>query len=90
VPARYAVLEEFARECRATEEELIELHLRWIRADATAVSRAQDRSDGSDPEANAEVEPEPSTSVDAAAPAPAAVTTDGRWRRLSSRSHLRS
>ncbi|GAA2393807.1 helix-turn-helix transcriptional regulator [Streptomyces glaucosporus] len=35
VPARYAPVERLARLCGATEEELLELHRRWLRADAT-------------------------------------------------------
>ncbi|BAC72456.1 DNA-binding protein [Streptomyces avermitilis] len=34
VPADYAPVERFARVCRATPEELVELHRRWVRADA--------------------------------------------------------
>ncbi|WP_343245685.1 helix-turn-helix domain-containing protein [Streptomyces sp. SID4985] len=34
VPADYAVLSRFARLCRATPEELVELHRRWVLADA--------------------------------------------------------
>jgi len=34
VPTEYAPVERFARVCRATPEELIELHRRWILADA--------------------------------------------------------
>ncbi|MGW1712204.1 helix-turn-helix domain-containing protein [Streptomyces sp. NPDC002156] len=34
VPADYAPVERFARLCRATPEELVELHRRWILADA--------------------------------------------------------
>ncbi|WP_408055627.1 helix-turn-helix domain-containing protein, partial [Streptomyces apricus] len=34
VPADYAPVERFARVCRATPEELVELHRRWVLADA--------------------------------------------------------
>ncbi|MFS8204778.1 helix-turn-helix domain-containing protein [Streptomyces sp. CWNU-52B] len=34
VPADYAPVERFARACRATSEELVELHRRWVLADA--------------------------------------------------------
>ncbi|QKW28785.1 helix-turn-helix domain-containing protein [Streptomyces seoulensis] len=34
VPTDYAPVERFARVCRATPEELLELHRRWLRADA--------------------------------------------------------
>jgi transcriptional regulator with XRE-family HTH domain len=34
VPADYAPIERFARACKATPEELVELHRRWVLADA--------------------------------------------------------
>ncbi|WP_153182698.1 helix-turn-helix transcriptional regulator, partial [Streptomyces sp. E2N166] len=34
VPTEFAPVERLARVCRATPEELLELHRRWIRADA--------------------------------------------------------
>ncbi|WP_333745046.1 helix-turn-helix transcriptional regulator, partial [Streptomyces ardesiacus] len=34
VPVEFAPVERLARVCRATPEELLELHRRWIRADA--------------------------------------------------------
>ncbi|MEU0483892.1 helix-turn-helix transcriptional regulator [Streptosporangium sp. NPDC006013] len=35
VPPRFTVLEQFAKECRANQQELIELHRRWVRAQTT-------------------------------------------------------
>ncbi|MFJ9564593.1 helix-turn-helix domain-containing protein [Streptomyces fuscichromogenes] len=39
VPVDYAPVERLARLCRATQQELVELHRRWILADATRGSR---------------------------------------------------
>ncbi|MFJ4524684.1 helix-turn-helix domain-containing protein [Streptomyces sp. NPDC088810] len=41
VPVEYAPVERLARVCRATPEELVELHRRWILADAARGSRAE-------------------------------------------------
>jgi hypothetical protein len=40
VPVYYAPVERFARVCRATPEELVELHRRWVLADARRRQRA--------------------------------------------------
>ncbi|MFI9821139.1 helix-turn-helix domain-containing protein [Streptomyces sp. NPDC052013] len=40
VPTDYAPVERFARVCRATPEELVELHRRWVLADARRRQRA--------------------------------------------------
>ncbi|MCL8010911.1 helix-turn-helix transcriptional regulator [Streptomyces sp. AS02] len=40
VPVEYAPVERLARVCRATPQELVELHRRWILADASRGSRA--------------------------------------------------
>ncbi|MEW2253857.1 helix-turn-helix transcriptional regulator [Streptomyces sp. NPDC047869] len=40
VPTDYAPVERFARLCRATPEELVELHRRWVLADARRRQRA--------------------------------------------------
>ncbi|POX46275.1 transcriptional regulator [Streptomyces sp. Ru71] len=48
VPADYAPVERLARVCRATPEELLELHRRWVRADAlrgVKPARAEDPSE---------------------------------------------
>ncbi|MER7999397.1 helix-turn-helix domain-containing protein [Streptomyces sp. NPDC095613] len=41
VPNEYAPVERFARVCRATPQELVELHRRWILADAARAQRAE-------------------------------------------------
>ncbi|MEU6194436.1 helix-turn-helix transcriptional regulator [Streptomyces sp. NPDC047061] len=41
VPVEYAPVERLARVCRATPEELVELHRRWILADAARGSRGE-------------------------------------------------
>ncbi|MET7475992.1 helix-turn-helix domain-containing protein [Streptomyces sp. NPDC005648] len=41
VPVEYAPVERLARVCRATPDELVELHRRWILADAARGSRAE-------------------------------------------------
>ncbi|WP_062217313.1 helix-turn-helix transcriptional regulator [Streptomyces sp. NBRC 109706] len=61
LPPEFATVERFARQCRATPEELVELHRRWIAAD-TARERQRERRAAPDPE------PEPP----AAPPAPPA------------------
>ncbi|MFD9204282.1 helix-turn-helix domain-containing protein, partial [Streptomyces anthocyanicus] len=40
VPTDYAPVERFARVCRATPEELVELHRRWVLADARRKQKA--------------------------------------------------
>ncbi|ADI03705.1 DNA-binding protein [Streptomyces bingchenggensis BCW-1] len=49
VPNDYAPVERLARVCRATGEELVELHRRWILADAARVRRGPG-PDGTEPE----------------------------------------
>ena len=41
VPTDYAPVERFARVCRATPEELVELHRRWVLADARRGQKAE-------------------------------------------------
>ncbi|MFC9926918.1 helix-turn-helix domain-containing protein [Streptomyces sp. NPDC127190] len=48
VPVEYAPVERLARLCRATPEELVELHRRWILADASR-SRRTDQPPAPDP-----------------------------------------
>ncbi|WP_428935031.1 helix-turn-helix domain-containing protein [Streptomyces sp. ACT015] len=48
VPADYAPVERLARICRATSEELVELHRHWVLADAARVRRTE-RTDRSAP-----------------------------------------
>lgn len=72
VPTDYAPVERFARLCRATPEELVELHRRWVLADARrrqkaagggAKSPAEDEP-RSAPAAGAEVAEESGTATD--------------------------
>ncbi|MET8814376.1 helix-turn-helix transcriptional regulator [Streptomyces sp. NPDC004549] len=64
VPTDYAVLSRFARLCRATPEELVELHRRWVLADAA-------RERGRKPAADTPVEaPVADTPVEAPVEAP--------------------
>ncbi|MEU6371356.1 helix-turn-helix domain-containing protein [Streptomyces sp. NPDC046931] len=82
VPTDYAPVERLARLCRAAPEELVELHRRWVLADAarerksrTAAVREADAAEqeaGAGPEPESEPEPEPGgarTSAGPAAPA---------------------
>ncbi|MEU3984864.1 helix-turn-helix transcriptional regulator [Streptomyces sp. NPDC026672] len=62
VPVEYGPVERLARACRATPEELVELHRRWILADATR-GRGTDQTAG------------PAGGPTAPAPVPAAATT---------------
>ncbi|WP_093781366.1 helix-turn-helix transcriptional regulator [Streptomyces sp. yr375] len=63
VPADHAAVSRFARVCRATPEELIELHRSWILADA---ARERARRAAADPEPT----PEPNPSDRAEHPSP--------------------
>ncbi|WP_433359298.1 helix-turn-helix domain-containing protein [Streptosporangium sp. CA-115845] len=45
VPPRFTVLEQFAKECRANRQELIELHRRWVRAQAAEAEPRVARQD---------------------------------------------
>lgn len=49
VPNEYAPVERFARACRASPEELVELHRRWILADAGRVRRDSASAPGAAP-----------------------------------------
>ncbi|MEX2985491.1 helix-turn-helix domain-containing protein [Streptomyces sp. C36] len=72
VPTEFAPVERLARLCKATPEELLEVHRQWILADATRgrKPRADGASaDAAQPEPMAPVEPEPAAS---AAPEPVA------------------
>ncbi|MEY6569382.1 helix-turn-helix domain-containing protein, partial [Streptomyces sp. PGLac3x] len=46
VPADFAPLNRFARLCRATPEELVEVHRRWILADAAREQRGKGAGGG--------------------------------------------
>ncbi|CAM5738584.1 hypothetical protein SALBM311S_09511 [Streptomyces alboniger] len=61
VPTDYAPVERFARVCRATPEELVELHRRWILADA----RRGQKAGGAPAQAAAEDVPEAERGRDA-------------------------
>ncbi|MET7323644.1 helix-turn-helix transcriptional regulator [Streptomyces sp. NPDC005549] len=50
VPVEFAPVERLARVCRATPEELLELHRRWIRADALRGVRKGETEGGEDAE----------------------------------------
>ncbi|MFF4407532.1 helix-turn-helix domain-containing protein [Streptomyces sp. NPDC001404] len=69
VPADYAPVERFARLCRATPQELVELHRRWILADDArrSSSRAPGEAEAKPPERT----PEP-VAAELPEPAPAA------------------
>nr|WP_239134791.1 helix-turn-helix transcriptional regulator [Streptomyces sp. SID12488] len=69
VPTDYAPVERFARVCRATPEELVELHRRWILADAM---RRQQKTSGAPPEE--EASSAAAASTEAAPPAATAET----------------
>ncbi|MFH9349062.1 helix-turn-helix domain-containing protein [Kitasatospora sp. NPDC017646] len=77
VPAEYAPVERFARACGARDEELVELHRRWIVADAArrrepgpGARVAEPEARREEPESEPESEPEPRpVEVVAAAPA---------------------
>ncbi|MCX4558822.1 helix-turn-helix domain-containing protein [Streptomyces phaeochromogenes] len=47
VPTDYAPVERFARACKASPEELVELHRRWVLADARRGQRAGEGAGGS-------------------------------------------
>nr|WP_206440161.1 helix-turn-helix transcriptional regulator [Streptomyces scabichelini] len=78
VPTDYAPVERFARLCKATPEELVELHRRWVQADALRGKKGvpAPESGSSAPEPDRSV-PEP----DSSAPEPEAVPSPARRRR---------
>ncbi|WP_225891426.1 helix-turn-helix domain-containing protein [Streptomyces dioscori] len=57
VPTDYAPVERFARVCRATPEELVELHRRWVLADAQRRQKPSGRVAGAPEGVEAVVEP---------------------------------
>ncbi|MGW4895329.1 helix-turn-helix domain-containing protein [Kitasatospora sp. NPDC004240] len=87
LPHEYAPAERFARLCRATPEELVELHRSWILADAARARRAgraaePEPKSNPEPKLNQAPEPEPAVAqtqtqtqnqTPAPAPAPAVV-----------------
>ncbi|WP_343245226.1 helix-turn-helix transcriptional regulator [Streptomyces sp. SID14478] len=76
VPTEYAPVERLARLCRATPEELVELHRRWILADAGRGRRAPAAAPGTPERAPAEAEAAPATTVE-----PESATAEGGRRR---------
>jgi transcriptional regulator with XRE-family HTH domain len=73
VPNEYAPVERLARVCRATPEELVELHRRWVLADA-ARGRGAERSEPrtpATPQASASTAVPTPASPQSVAPAPA-------------------
>ncbi|MEV0226832.1 helix-turn-helix transcriptional regulator [Streptomyces sp. NPDC050704] len=57
VPTDYAPVERFARVCKATPEELVELHRQWVLADARRGQKAVGEGPPSGPDAEAEAGP---------------------------------
>ncbi|KAF3469716.1 helix-turn-helix transcriptional regulator [Streptomyces sp. Tu 3180] len=82
VPVEFAPVERLARVCRATPEELLELHRRWIRADALRgvkegkEDKAGKGSDGSDGAKGKAPSAAGGTSPETERPAPAAADGD--------------
>ncbi|MFF2200874.1 helix-turn-helix domain-containing protein [Streptomyces sp. NPDC058145] len=72
VPTDYAPVERFARLCRATPEELVELHRRWVLADARRKQRASGAAEAG---TGAAVAGAPSASGAAGSEAPSAAGT---------------
>ncbi|MEU1184309.1 helix-turn-helix transcriptional regulator [Streptomyces sp. NPDC005820] len=92
VPTDYAPVERFARVCRATPEELVELHRRWVVADARRRQRAAGGAAVAVPaaavpevvpEAVAEAVPEVVTEAAAEARVEAAEVAVGRRRAVA-------
>ncbi|MFG2351281.1 helix-turn-helix domain-containing protein [Streptomyces phaeochromogenes] len=63
VPTDYAPVERFARACKASPEELVELHRRWVLADA----RRGQKADGDSPLASASASDLPAASEESVA-----------------------
>ncbi|MGW5867189.1 helix-turn-helix domain-containing protein [Streptomyces sp. NPDC055239] len=65
VPAEFAPVERLARLCKASPEELVEVHRRWILADADRGRKAElAASSTPEPESQPEPEPEPEPDPD--------------------------
>lgn len=71
VPTDYAPVERLARLCRATPDELLELHRRWVRADALRGTK------GPGPAGEAAAEPAGEGPAEESAPAPGAGSAAG-------------
>ncbi|MFE1016163.1 helix-turn-helix domain-containing protein [Streptomyces sp. NPDC058794] len=72
VPVEFAPVERLARACRATPEELLELHRRWIRADALRGVKKGESESGAEGEEHTgrSAEPGPPVAAEEAPPAP--------------------
>ncbi|EXU90214.1 hypothetical protein P354_17455 [Streptomyces noursei PD-1] len=90
VPTEFAPVERFARACRAAPEELVEVHRRWIVADAARGRRGAEKGPqgpvpepervppaGPEQEAESRSEPLPEPAADAEAGTGAAATAPG-------------
>ncbi|MGV9249442.1 helix-turn-helix domain-containing protein [Streptomyces sp. NPDC003710] len=93
VPTGYAPVERLARLCKASPEELVELHRRWVLADAARERKSRTAAvregDAAAPEAGAESGPEPGgesrpagPAAPAASPEPDASARPGFRRRI--------
>ncbi|MET8684340.1 helix-turn-helix transcriptional regulator [Streptomyces sp. NPDC004732] len=71
VPTEFAPVERFARLCKASPEELVEVHRRWILADATRGKKADPERAAPEPERVAPAPERPAPAADQAAPEPA-------------------
>jgi len=71
VPTEYAPVERFARLCKATPDELVEAHRRWILADG---ARQRERKSAATTTATTAAITTATTAVTAAAPVPGATT----------------
>ncbi|TDC73417.1 helix-turn-helix domain-containing protein [Streptomyces hainanensis] len=72
LPPEFATVERFARLCRATPEELMELHRRWIAADTARERQRERRAPESEPPAVAPPAPQPPASTPTPPPPPPA------------------
>ncbi|MCG7526244.1 helix-turn-helix domain-containing protein [Streptomyces sp. OfavH-34-F] len=95
VPGEFAPVERFARLCGATGDELVEVHRRWILADAARRRGRTETPEAEAPVPSAVVAPEPAAFEPAASePEPVRVAAvpapapSSRWRRASSRTRV--
>ncbi|GHC70186.1 helix-turn-helix transcriptional regulator [Streptomyces violaceochromogenes] len=89
VPTDYAPVERFARLCKASPGELVELHRRWVLADAGRVRKGIGSSEATSPEVNPEVIPK--VSPEATCPevaSPEVASLEGPVRRRPRRALL--
>ncbi|MFF6949519.1 helix-turn-helix domain-containing protein [Streptomyces iakyrus] len=86
VPSDYAPVERFARLCKASPGELVELHRRWVLADARRVRKGKSGpSEATSPEVNPEVA---SPEVNPGVASPAMASPEGPARRRPRRALL--